>query len=205
MEILGKLFGSPAKVKIMRLFLSNPDQAFDNQEISRRTKVTASNTRKEVLNLEKAGLVKKKSFFKEASGNRNGRPSKKRVSGWTLDPKFSYLEPLKNLLIRLNPIGQKDIKKRFEKAGKIQAVIISGVFIQEPESRVDMLIVGDKLKAPSVESVIKDIEAELGQEIKYSVFETDDFRYRMGIYDKLIRDILDFSHIKVIDRLGMEY
>ena len=48
------------------------------------------------------------------------------------------------------------------------------------------------------------IEAELGKELRYAVFETPDFQYRLGIYDKLIRDIFDSEHQKIIDKLGIE-
>jgi hypothetical protein len=207
MEILGKLFGTPAKVKIIRLFLSNPGVGFEVQDVSKRTKTNSSGTRKELSNLDKIGLIKRKSFSKEVERKRGRKVSleKKRVSGWILDESFPYLEPLKNLLIRLSPMKHRDILKKLEKVGKLKVVIVSGIFIQEFESRVDILIVGDKIKDSAVDSVIKDIEAEVGKEVRYSVFDTKDFHYRLGMYDKLIRDILDYPHEKVIDKLGINY
>ncbi len=55
MEILGKLFGSPARVKVMKLFLSNEQIPFDNIDISRRAKVTLPALRKELVLLKKVG------------------------------------------------------------------------------------------------------------------------------------------------------
>ena len=39
----------------------------------------------------------------------------------------------------------EDVLKRLKRAGRIKLLILSGVFIQETESRVDLLIVGDGL------------------------------------------------------------
>ena len=66
-------------------------------------------------------------------------------------------------------------------------VIVSGVFIQNPDSRVDMLIVGDKIKKNKVENEIRKLEAEIGSELTYAVFDTKEFSYRLNMYDKLTR------------------
>jgi hypothetical protein len=43
----------------------------------------------------------------------------------------------------------------------------------------------------------------MGKEIRYSAFETGEFQYRLGMYDKLIRDVLDYPHETVLDKLGV--
>ena len=53
METLSKLFGSSARIKIMKLFLSNPDDVFNNKEISKRAKVVLATVRKELNLLDK--------------------------------------------------------------------------------------------------------------------------------------------------------
>ena len=53
------------------------------------------------------------------------------------------------------------------------------------------------------EAMIKNIESEIGREIRYAVFDTPDFQYRYNMCDKLIRDVLDYPHEKVIDKLGI--
>ena len=59
---------------------------------------------------------------------------------------------------------------------------------------MDLLIVGDKLKRGKIEEGIKKIEAEIGIELVYAVFETKEFIYRLNMYDKLVRDVLDYPH-----------
>ncbi len=205
METLTKLFGTSAKVKIMRLFLSNEDQVFNNADISKKTKVSLANVRKELNILEKINLVKRKVFYKEIEKKKAGKIiiEKKKNNGWVLDKSFSLLSPLKNLLIKSSPLESKEIISRLKKGGNLKLVIISGVFVQEKDSRVDILIVGDNLDNSYLDRAIHTIESEIGQELIYSVLETADFIYRLGVYDKLLRDILDFSHKKLINKLNL--
>ena len=191
METLSKLFGSEAKVKIMRLFLFNPETIFDISDISDRVKVEAPRVRKEVNQLEKIDLVKAR------ISHRNGK------KGFTLNSQFDYLLPLQNFLINVEPFNSKEIVKRISKLGTVKLILVSGVFIREPESRVDMLVVGDHIKKSNLEHTIKTFESEIGKELKYAYFTTEDFNYRNGMCDKLTRDILDYPHKKVLNKLGL--
>ncbi len=205
MDVLETLFGSSAKVKIIKLFLMNPETAFDILQVAERTKVSQGAARSEISNLEKVGFVKHKSYIKEykKQQDRTIVTAKKRVSGWVLDPKFPYLEALTSFLANINPFKHKDIIEKISRAGKIQLLIISGIFIKYEEARVDLLVVGDNIKHGMLENIVKGIEATIGKEIRYSVFETSEFVYRNSVFDKLVRDILDYPHEKIIDRLGI--
>lgn len=191
MEQLGKLFGSEAKVKIMRLFLFNPDTVFDAGEIAERAKVEPPKARREMSNLEKMGLVKRRASTKKKGGH-----------GFMLDTQFSYLIQLQNFLINIEPLQPKEIIRKVGKAGNIKLIIIAGIFIQEAESRADLLIVGDGVKKANLENVIKTLEAEIGKELRYAYFTTEDFKYRISMFDKLIRDILDYPHRKILNKVG---
>jgi hypothetical protein len=88
--------------------------------------------------------------------------------------------------------------------GKLKLVVASGLFVQNWDARVDLLLVGDDLDLRRIENAIKSLEAEIGKELAYSAFETADFEYRLGIHDRLIRDIIDYPHVTLLDRLGIE-
>lgn len=205
MDILEKLFGSTAKVKIIKLFLFNPDTAFDVSHAADRAKISHGAARKEINNLEKIGFVRPKAYFKEIKKqkNRNIVITRKRTNGWTLDSKFLYIEDIKSFLSNINPFKHKDIVDKISRAGKIQLLIISGIFIKNPDSRVDLLVVGDSLKMGQLDNIIKTIESEIGKEIRYAAFETQEFNYRNSMFDKLVRDIFDFPHEKIINKLNL--
>jgi len=185
MKSVSHIFGGEAKVKIMRLFIFNPGLIFTPAEVISRIKEKSSATRKELRILTKAGLIKR------------------RAKGFILDSSYIYLPLLENFLIDATPITGKEIIKKVSRAGSIKFVLISGVFLHDRDSRVDILVVGDHLKQAKLLSAVSSIEAELGKELRYAAFETVDFRYRLGIYDKLIRDILDSRHEKILNKLGI--
>ncbi len=190
METLSKLFGSETKVKIMRLFLFNTEIVFDASDIAERAKADVSKVRRELTHIEKIGLIKRKA-------TRSGR------RGFALNPQFHYLSQLQNFLINVEPLQPKDIVSKITKLGAIKLILTAGVFIQEPESRVDILIVGDHLKKSALDNTIKTLEAEIGKELRYAHFTTEDFKYRLSMCDKLTRDILDYPHKMILNKLGI--
>jgi len=206
MDILGKIFGSGLKVKIMRLYLFHREKVFDNKEIAKRTNTIPQKSIKDVLVLEHAGLLKKKIFLKPIEGKRGkrGKLKRRKAIGWFLNSKFEYLAAIHNLLINTIILNDEDITERLSKAGNIKLVIIAGIFIQDFDSRVDLLVVGDRIKKNILENIIKSMEADIGTELRYTYFETPDFQYRLGVYDKLIRDIIEFPHHKVIDKIDLQ-
>lgn len=194
METLAKLFGGQARVRIMRLFLLNNETNFEVEDIVSRSRVTKANVRKEINVLSTMGFIKQKTIIKEGY-----RGAKKKVTVWSLDTSFHYLSPLREILIDPTLLIQEDLPQRFKQVGKIKLMLVSGVFIGDSVSRADLLIVGDKLKKNILQQVIKSLEAEIGKELDYVVFDTEEFKYRLDMYDKLVCDIIDLPHEKLID------
>lgn len=180
MEILAKLLGGIARIKIMRLFLLNKDKFFTIQEIEKRSLVKSPLLRKEIKLLALVGFIKKRS------------------NSYCFDFNFKYREEFENLLVGSDSLSAETISEAFKKVGRIKLLLVSGVFIRNKDSRVDLLIVGDKMKKSKIEESVKRIEAEIGAEITYAVFEYKEFIYRLHMYDKLVRDILDFPHKVII-------
>ncbi len=189
----------------MRLFLLNSEAVFDATDIMSRSKVSKKQLPREMRILEAAGFVKTKTFFKEFE-KKSGKKlvkSKKRVAGWQLVFSYSHLKALRQLLIENSSFEHKDLLSRFRSAGKLKLCIVAGVFIKNPDSRVDLMIVGDGLKRSSIEAVLRSLESEIGRELVYALFTTNDFLYRLDMQDKLIRDILDYPHEKILDMTGI--
>ncbi len=204
MDILGKLFGSSARVRLMRLFLMNTEEVFDKAEMGKRSKIAGETLRKEIKLLEDIGLIKSRVVVKmrpQKSG-KDGALEKKKVTGYGLNVSFPYLSPLKSLVTEI-ALGKEDVAGRFRNCGQMKLIIVAGIFIDESDSRVDILIVGDKLKKPIIEGVLRRLEAELGKELTYGIMETPDFEYRFGIYDKFIRDVIDYPHLVVLNKLNL--
>jgi hypothetical protein len=183
MEILGKILGSSARVRIMRLFLLNRGKGFTKKDIVKRSRVSSQVTGRELKLLASVNFIKKRSSISPE---------------WYFNSLFKYGEEFKDLLLSSDTLSKQTILNNFKKVGRVKLVIISGVFIKNDDSRVDLLIVGDKMKRNKIEEGIKKIEAEIGIELVYAVFETKEFLYRLNMYDKLVRDILDYPHEVVL-------
>ena len=203
MEILGKLFGSEARVKILRLFIFNPEVILDIDMIADKSKVNKKIAKKECDIFEKIHLIKSASFFKTVKRKKRGKTVevKVRVHGYCVNQSFSYLNALRQLLVSTKSLEGGEVLKMLHKAGKLKLVLVAGVFIQNKDSRLDILVVGDNLKKGVLNNVIRSIEAELGRELLYAYFETPDFNYRLRMYDKLVKDVLDYPHQVLLDKL----
>ncbi|MFA6520714.1 MAG: hypothetical protein WCT44_03885 [Candidatus Paceibacterota bacterium] len=183
MEILGKILGSSARVKIMRLFLLNRGTYFTSKDVSKRSRVNMDVVRRELKMLSSVNFIKKKSLAS---------------LDWAFNSGFKYIGEFEDLLLSSGTLSNEEILSNFKKVGRVKLVVISGVFIKNHDSRVDLLIVGDKLKKKRIEDGVHKIEAEIGVELTYAIFETKDFIYRLNMYDKLVRDILDYPHEVVL-------
>ncbi len=180
MEILGKILGNSARVKIMRLFLLNRKNGFSRKNIIRRSRVNKNIAIREIRLLSSIDFIKK------------------HATVWFFNPFFKYIDEFDRLLIGTNTLDKKVIANNFKKAGRLKLLLVSGIFIKNKDTRVDLLIVGDKMKRGKIEEEVRKLEAEIGAELAYVVFDTKEFVYRLDMYDKLVRDILDFPHEVVL-------
>lgn len=189
MEPLAKLFGSGARLKTLRLFIFNKDATFTLIEIAERTKLKKEAVRRELIELLAAGLLRKK-----------GAQTPTR---YYTNPHFEHLDALDTFVRETTNVRPQNMIKALKRAGTLRLVALSGLFTGILEAQVDLLIVGDNLEERVLASVVRSLEAELGREIRYASFATADFRYRFGVYDRLLRDIFDYPHRLLIDKIGL--
>lgn len=196
---LSILFGSPARVKLLRFFLFNPSKEFTFDEISRRAKLVRRTARTEMNALERADLIKKKQVYQQLEGHNK----RTRVQAYTLNKDFAELQALQTFLFETAPINGKTLLKHLRKAGPIDFVCVTGVFLREFEQRLDVLIAMKKVSETKIENAMRSLEAELGIEIRYAVFTSEELRYRVGMYDKLTRDVFDYHHQIIVDKIAI--
>lgn len=196
---LSILFGSPARVKLLRFFLFNPSKEFTFDEISRRAKLVRRTARTEINALERADIIRSKQVYQQLEG----RSKRSRVQAYAVNKDFNELQALQTFLFETAPINGKTLLKHLRKAGPIDFVCIAGVFLRNFEQRLDVLIAMKKISETRIENAIRSLEAELGIEIRYAAFESEELRYRVGMYDKLTRDVFDYPHQIIVDKLDI--
>ncbi|NQV00607.1 MAG: hypothetical protein HQ537_00570 [Parcubacteria group bacterium] len=186
-EILEQLFDSPVKVRLLKLFLRNPGESFRLKDIAKRTKSDIRSCQQQVKRLNNINLI-------------NSR-TKGKFKTYFVNSDFDFYNELKTLVLKSSPTSKEKLLKRLKVLGRVKLAIISGVFINSDNSRVDLLVVGDGIKNKKLSSFLKDLEAEVGKEIDYVVFSTKDFVYRYDMFDRFLLDILEKPHEKIINKL----
>jgi len=206
METLSQLFGGIARVKIMRLFLFNEEKCFFTSDVALKTRLSRAVASRELRFLEKVGLIRKKDSAartKKDKKTADAEPSGAHTGRcYVLNPRFVYTHSLKQLLALNDPLAHRDIVERLRRVGRLKLIIVTGVFIGLVTDRVDLLVVGDGIKKKDIERVLEQIESDVGREISYAYFETDDFLYRVAVNDRLVRDILDYPHERILDKMS---
>ena len=196
---LAILFGSPARVKLLRFFLFNPSQEFTFDDMSRRAKLVRRTARTELNALERAEVIKKKMIYV----HHEAKNIKMRTQGFMLNNKFPQLPSLQTFLFETAPINGKTLMKHIRKAGPVDFLACAGIFMREFDRRLDVIVAMKKLNENKIEVAIRSLEAELGIEVRYAVFATEDLVYRVGMYDKLTRDVFDYPHQILIDKVNV--
>ena len=118
------------------------------------------------------------------------------------NPRFEHLVRSAPLFVVRQACAQRAYSSRFDEPGHC-GLPRSGLFTGVLESQIDLLVVGDHLDERVLAIFARSLEAELGREVRYASFETADFRYRLGAYDRLLRDVFDYPHRLLIDKIGL--
>jgi hypothetical protein len=184
---LAKLFGSSSRVKLLRLFLFNPRQSFTVGEAAARSYVSAPEVKRETMLLESIGVVE--------------RATRGKGLRYTLDPEFRYISALQGLLLDTAARGN-DLPRHLRGIGTLKFIALSGIFMGEWEGRLDVLVAGERIKERLLRERMKRLEAELGREIRFALLTSEDLLYRFTVSDKLVRDIFDYPHRIILDRLN---
>lgn len=212
-QILEKLFESVPKVRLLRLFMQNLEGYFTFPEIVQRTKVGAPRVKTELTKLLKIGLVRRKvATFREEivkKSRSKKKPPKirvkiKKAKVYYTSPEFPLLPELQDLVVKASVASRKKLLDQIKRLGNVKLAVLSGVFAPgNVNSRTDILIVGDNLKKKKLDNFFSQLESDMGKALSYTVMDINEFKYRLDMYDRFLRDILEYPHDKLVNRLRM--
>jgi hypothetical protein len=196
---LSILFGSSSRVKLLRFFLFNPSKEFTFEDMCKRARLVRRTARTEITALEKAGVITKRTILVTSPES----PKKTKAVGYGLNLKFPELQALQTFLFETAPIDGKNLLTHLRKAGTIDFLAVSGVFVHDFEQRLDVMVAMKKLSQAKIENAIRSLEAEIGIEIRYISMSSEDLLYRVGMFDRLTRDVFDYKHQILVDKIGV--
>ena len=197
MDALEELFGSPTRAKLLKLFLMTPDGQFSAEEIAKQSRMRGDQFRPELKRLTKLGVLR--SMKRHAVAARSGREEV-----WHANREYPLFTELRALILRSAPHLKGPLLNRLRSVGVMKLAILAGIFIDDSNSRMDLMMVGEGIKKSKLKSFIEWLESEVGRELNYVAMSPVEFRYRMDMYDRFIREVLENPHETLIDKMGVE-
>lgn len=208
MDVLESLFESMPKVRILRIFMRNSAELLPLDEIVRKSGLRRDIVQKELKKFLRIGVIKNKIASIKQATPRSSKKNKilrfrtRKVVVYFANSDFELFSELRLLFTRASLASKQKIIQKIKSLGKgIKLAVIAGIFLNNDNCRTDLLLVGNGIKRGGFERFLGSIEADLGKSVRYTLMETKEFLYRMDMYDKFLRDILEYPHEKLINKL----
>jgi hypothetical protein len=198
--MLEKLFTSKTRVKLLQLFVLNPDKGFTLAEISANLKLKTDAVKKELENLQKLGLINLVDISKTGELESEKKETKS-LPRFKSNLDFILFEELRALIIKSQVFNQQGLIDKISRLGRVKLLLLAGVFVNNPLSPIDILVVGRVNKVLLIRQ-IKELEREVGKELNFTYLDTSEFMYRRNMTDVFLYEILEGKKIILIDELN---
>lgn len=176
---------SKVRIKLLEVFLTDPEEMFYIRELTRKIDEEINAVRRELIHMQECGMVRD-----EKRGNR---------LYYTFNKSYLFHKELMSMVAKSSGLGHA-IAKTSPKLGHIKFAMISGRFARHmPRAKdtVDLLIIGD-LILPQLAELVREQEAKLSREINYTVMTEAELSYRKTHSDPFIGRILESSRVMLI-------
>lgn len=187
--MLQRLLTSKTRVKLLTLFLMNPEREIYIREIARATNENINAIRRELSNLEEIGLLTSK---------RRGNEKY-----YSINKNMPIYSELTNIILKTEGVT-KVLQENLFKMGEVKTAFIYGSFASKKagiNSDLDLFIIGN-INEKQLIMLIKKLEKKLSREINYVLFEPKEFRERIKNKDPFVSNVLKEPKIVVIGSLN---
>ncbi len=208
--MLEKLFGSKTRVKVLKIFLLNPDKKFYLRQLSRDLKLQVNSIRRELVSLEEFGLLissnnstnldplsTKTGTTKKKSGK---EPSLNEKKYYWVNKSFVLFPEIKSLISKSQIMAGESFIINLKSICDPQFILLSGMFVNTDKSPTDILVVADVDKDKLVQ-VINEMELEIGHQVNFTVMDKEEFKYRQEIADVFLHSVLNSKKIILLDKI----
>jgi hypothetical protein len=186
-ETLDSLFGSKSKTRLLRFFLLNSESEFPIIEISKKNMLPSARTRSEINEFKKIKFVIEH--------------VKKGKKSYSLNPGFHFINELRSLFAKSTSSPQCKSLVRVKNIGEVKLALISGIFLNYPKSKVDMMIVANNVSRSKLKNLMGNLEAEIGKEVSFMLLSSEEFKYRLDMLDRFLLDFLEAPHEELVNKI----
>ncbi len=209
-----QLFGSKTRVKLLKLFMSNPNRSFYVREITRKVEEQINSVRRELANLLSLGVITSDStnnkLYYEVNQKWEHYPALRELFTGKRSPANAKAaakaekqseEPADDTvqLEEKKLIVDSDV---WDRVGNISGLAYSGAFTRDMSSPVDVMIIGD-VPISRAEAAVAELEKQEGKELRYAVMELEEWQYRKQVNDKFWLQVVSAKNQIIIDVAGV--
>src|SRR5581483_4013515 len=183
--MLQDLFSSRVRVRLLQVFLLNPDMPFHARQLARQIPAQYNAVWKELNHLERAGILSSE--------------SRANIKEYRLNPSYPLIPELRSMVLKTVAFGDT-VRQALAGLPKVQAAFIYGSAANGDfnyDSDVDLMVIGevDLLKfAPR----IANLEKDLGREINYIIYTPREWRAKQARRDPFIMNVLKAPKLMLI-------
>ncbi len=194
--MIEQLFGSKTRVKLLRLFYSNPNRSFFVREITRKIDEQINSVRRELSNLLSIGII--------TSDNTNNKLY------YEVNQRYEYYKPLQQIFggglkktakktADSTDTGANETTRTDLRAiGQIDLAVLTGQFTRDNSAGVDFLIVGE-VNPNALQKYVDELEAQENKALRYAAMSLADFQYRQQIRDRFVTAIRQAKKQVLVD------
>lgn len=187
-DALEQLFSSRTRVKLLRLFLMNPERSYFVREIVRKIEEHMNSVRRELQNLEHVGLL------------RSSGTSVRKY--YTVNQQFSIFPELKELFFKAQVALERGVIDEIRRLGRVKLLILTGLFTGMSDTKTDMLIVGS-VNRRKLRRLLARFQGGIDRPVTYTVMTFKEFAYRNDLTDRFLYHIFENRHILLVDTIGV--
>lgn len=187
LALFDTLFGSKARSRLIRFFLLNPGAEFSSATVSEKTLISRTECSHELSRLTKMKLVLER--------------SRKGHKCFLVNEDFPFYTELKSLVSKLNVHAQSQVFRKVKVIGEVKLILISGLFLNYPKSKVDMILVVNNVNRTKLKHAIAHLEAEVGKEIRFVLMNSEELHYRLNMLDRFFIEFLEAPYEEVSNKV----
>jgi len=183
--MLEALIPSRTRVKLLTLFLLNPESEFYVREIVRMTDENMNSVRRELANLESFGLI---------TGQKKGVQQY-----YAVNRDFFLYDELQKIVLKTEGVA-RHLKENLAALDEIQCMFIYGSFASGTagaKSDIDLFIIGsvdESLLIP----LVHESERALHREINYTLMHPGELKERQRTGDPFVKNVMQEPKIMII-------
>ncbi len=183
--MLEALIPSKTRVKLLTLFLLNPEREYYVREIARMTEENTNAVRRELANLESFGLI---------TGQKKGNQQY-----YTAKTDFFLYDELQKIVLKTEGVARV-IWENLAGLVPVDCMFVYGSFARRDagaKSDIDLFIVGD-VDEDRVIPLVHESEQTINREINYTLMRRDEFVQRKRSGDPFVKNVMDEPRIMII-------